>query len=249
MEELIKKIQEKKEFLEIPRSIILRVLELKEIKSLDEEEQIKNARAFLRKYFSVFMTNKLVSGKLGQKEILEKHISTKNRNYEEIYARITGNEDIIIDLGAGLNGFSYNYFKRKLRYIAIEAIRIFVKIMNEYFEKNKINGIAVQEDLLDLNKIIKIIENKKGKKVIFLFNVIDALERVERDYSKKLLIEIGKLGDKIVLSFPTQSLTGKSRFKAKRYWLLDFLEKNFSILDDFEMRGERFLAVGSRDFH
>jgi len=247
MDGILEKIKEKKEFRELPESIISRVLELKEIKNANDEEKIKNVRAFLRKYFSVFITNKLASGKLKDDEILRKHISTKNREYDKLYKKILGSENLVIDLGCGLNGFSYNYFDQKIKYIGIEAIEIFVKIMNNYFRENKINGTAYYEDLFNLNNILEIIKNEDGKKLVFMFNVIDALENIERDYSKKLIFSLFKEGvERIVLSFPIQSISGKNKFKAKRFWLINFLEENFSVLDDFEMNGERFLVVGKK---
>jgi hypothetical protein len=244
--ELIKKIQEKKEFLEIPESIIERVLELKEIKQKDNEDKIKSARAFLRKYFSVFMTNKLVSGNLNEDEVLAKHISMKDRNYEELYTRILNGENVVIDLGCGMNGFSYKYLGGK-KYIGVEAINIFVKLMNDYFNKNKFNAYIFWMDLFNLDKIKELVLNEKRKKIVFMFNLIDALENIERDYSKKLIFALFELGiEKIVLSWPTKSISGKNKFNAKRSWIINFVEENFYVLDDFEMNGERFLMFGKK---
>jgi hypothetical protein len=241
MEEIISQICEKKEFSEIPISIINNVLKIKDIQNKSGKDKIKYARAFLRKYFSVFMTNRLVKGKLNTEEILKKHISTCNRNYPLLYERIINKEEIIIDLGAGLNGFSYNYFPKKVYYLGIEAIGVFVKLMNNYFTQNKLNAFAIQEDLFNLNKIEEIVSKKQGKKLIFLLNVIDALERIQKDYSKKLIFRLVELGERVVVSFPTKSITGKVKFKAKRFWLLNFLEDNFNILESFELGGERFI--------
>ena len=239
--DLIDKIREKKEFLNLPVSLISRVLEMKDINKKQGEEKVKEARAFLRKYFSVFITNKLVKGKLNEEGILKKHISSKDRDYRSLYNRILKDEEVIIDLGAGLNGFSYRYLGKR-RYIAIEAINVFVDIMNNYFKENKLNAQAFQEDLFDPDKVLKIINNENGTKVIFMFNIIDALEKVERDYSKRLVLELSKHVDKIVLSFPTKSLSGKTVFYTSRVWILNFLQENFIILDDFEENGERFVV-------
>lgn len=242
MEELVNQIKDKKEFKELPDCLIKNVLQIKEIDLKKGSDKIKFARAFLRKYFSVFMTNKIVSGKLSENEILKKHLSTKNRDYARLYSRLLDNKRVIIDLGAGLNGFSYNYLPSGSRYVAIEAIGIFVDLMNKYFKKEGLNAMALQEDLFNLDEIIKIIEKESGSKIIFLFNVIDALERIKRDYSKDLLLQLGSLGEKIVISFPMRSLTGKNQFKVKRFWLINFIEKNFKILDNFEMYNEKFIV-------
>ena len=59
--ELISKISEKKEFSKLPKSIIERILGLKEIeKEIDEKSKIKKSRKVLRKAFTAFLTDKLL---------------------------------------------------------------------------------------------------------------------------------------------------------------------------------------------
>jgi hypothetical protein len=241
-------IKEKKEFSYISNGIIERVLNLPNVKKKKGKEKVKEARAMLRKYFSVFISNKLVKGKLEAEEILKKHLSTKTRDYKKLYEKIIQDEKTIIDLGAGLNGFSFPYMlevNSEIRYFAVEAILPFVELMNDYFQEKKFNAFAVHGDLFNLSEIIHLIGKEKSPKAIFLFNVVDALE-LEWDYSKKFLLEIKKLihnEDKIVLSFPTKSLSGKTNFKVKRYWLLDFLENEFRVEDNFDMNGEKFFVL------
>jgi hypothetical protein len=238
--DLISLVKKKSEFSELPDSVVMKALnsfEISKIKNLDEK--VKETRAFLRKYFTVFITNKLVSGKLGNEEILEKHISSKNRDYQTLYERFDFESKNIVDLGAGLNGFSYPYLASN-RYVAVEAIKVFVDVMNNYFQKNKLNAVAHNIDLFNLTHIRDLIK-LENMPVVFLFNVIDALEKLERDYSKKLLLEIVPVSEKIIVSFPTRSLTGKSKFYTNRDWILTFIKENFDILDDFEQEGERFI--------
>ena len=238
-EEVINEIIKKKEFSKLPRGIIERVLELKEVRNLDEKEKIKKAREILRKAFTAFLTNKILKGKIKDELILKSHYSTKNRDYKEIYYKILGKEKSIIDLGAGINGFGYNFLDGR-RYVAIEAVGQLVELMNEFFSDK--NAVAIHEDLFNLEKIKKIIENEEKPRVVFLFNIIDGLELIERNFSKKLIQEVAKLAEKVVLSFPVASLSRRTRFKARRYWLLGFLENNFEILQDFELDGERFIV-------
>jgi len=247
--QIIEKIREKKEFSYLPEGIVKRVLDLKEIRNKKGDEKVKLARAILRKYFSVFLSNKLLGGKLEDEEVLKKHLSSKDRDYKKLYEQILDDENTILDFGAGLNGFSLKYAKEEhpeLRYVAIEAIKPFVDLMNNYFRDNRIkDSMAIHADLFDLDNIIKILQKLPRPLSIWMFNIVDALE-LERDYTKKFLLEIKARineGDRIVISFPTQSLSGKTKFKAKRYWLLSFLEENFSIVKDFEMQGERFLVL------
>ena len=249
-EDIIQEVRKKKEFSHLPVSIVERVLNLKEVQKERGKSRVKRARAILRKYYTVFLSNKLLKGKMDAEGVLKKHFSTKNRNYDEIYLRIlSGNEKSIIDLGAGLNGFSFNYIKKRspnAKYIGVEALFAFVELMNSYFGKKKLNGEAVQKDLFEINNVIDIIRKQESPKSIFIFNVIDALE-LDWNYSKEFLLSIlEELGDedRIVISFPTKSLSGKRQFKANRQWLISFLNENFSVFDDFETNGERFISVG-----
>ncbi len=115
--------------------------------------------------------------------------------------------------------------------------------MNYYFLKEKIkNASATKKSLFDLAEIEKLVKEMKGKKVVFLFKVVDSLEMVEKDYSKKLLNEIVPLVDLVVVSFATRSLISGKKFNVKRYWFENFVKENFEILDDFELGGERYLV-------
>jgi len=241
-ENLSREVKRKREFSELPNSLIEKALEAK-------KGDVKETRAFLRKYFGVFLTNKVL--KLEDEEILKRHVSSKERNYSDIYGRIlSGNERTVIDLGAGVNGFSFPFIKKKsqeARYIGIEATGQLARKMQKYFEKNKFDAEAVCLDLFESEEVMKIIRKENKQRAIFLFNVIDALESFEWNYSKKLLTAIKReMGeeDRIIISFPTQSLSGKRKFFAKRDWLIDFLKENFVLIDDFEFSGEKFLVVG-----
>jgi len=75
-----------------------------------------------------------------------------------------------------------------------------------------------------------------------LFKVIDSLEVIERNYSKKLLEEIVPLVDKVVLSFATRSLGKRSKFNVQRSWIKKFINENFELLEDFEIGGERYFS-------
>lgn len=238
----LQEVKKKREFSELPENLIKRALEI-------EKGEVRKARALLRKYFGVFLTNKIIKGKLSGESVLKKHISSSERDYPSLYSRLLdGTEKTILDFGAGVNGFSINYIRKfsEAKYIAIEATGQLVNQMNDFFEENKLDAWAIKEDLLNLERIMEIVKREKSPRAIFLFNVIDALETFEWNYSKKLLLEIKnemQTRDKIIISFPTKSLSGKTRFFAKRDWLLDFLKENFTLKDDFEMNGERFLVV------
>lgn len=245
--DLIKKVKDKRELKDIPDSIVSAILDSKENSRLGNDEKIKNTRAVLRKYFSVFKKNKFFRSILSEEEILFKHISSKNRNYREVYDRILDDENTLIDLGAGLNGFSYRKILEfaKLKYVGIEAIGSFVDMMNNFFKENRFNAEAIYSDLLNLEEVLQIIKKQEKPRIILMWNVIDALEAIKRDYTKELItriFEILEVNEKIVISYPTRTLTGKDELKAKRYWLINFLQKYFQVIDEFDIHGEKYLV-------
>ena len=69
--EIILKIKEKKEFSELPDSLVEKVLA--RVASTDDKSKIKEVRKVLRKVFTAFLTDKLIRGKLEGEEILKKH--------------------------------------------------------------------------------------------------------------------------------------------------------------------------------
>ena len=251
--ELIKKIIQKKEFSQLPEKDVELVFAKFEKRQVSDEEKIRLTRELLHKVFSSFTSQKLLSPKNKDEEwILRKHLSTRERLpyyfelYEKLLADYKNKKISIIDLGAGINGFSYKYFPKNTIYTGIEAVGQLVDLMNNYFEKEKINGKAIHESLFELEKIKKIILKIEKPRIIFLFKTLDSLEMMERDYSKKFLQEIIPLADKVIVSFATQSMIRKQKFKVERYWILNFIKDNFEILDNFEIGGERYVVFRGR---
>ena len=76
-----------------------------------------------------------------------------------------------------------------------------------------------------------------------MFQVVDALENLERDFSKKFILEVSRECEMIVLSLPTESLGGRKKFAVRRKWILDFLRESFVVEKDFVMGGERVTVV------
>ncbi|MCL5018248.1 MAG: hypothetical protein M1416_00565 [Candidatus Pacearchaeota archaeon] len=245
--QLLDKIREKREFSQLPEKDIENAFSHYEKIQASDDEKIKLTKELLRKVFSAFISQKLLSLKNKDTEwILRKHISTRERlpYYGKIYSRIFGEEKIasVIDLGAGINGFSYDYLGRKKKYTAIESVGQLVELMNFYFGKEKLNARAIHLSLFETEKVKKTIEEEKKPRIVFLFKVIDALESLKPNYSKELISEIAEIADKIVVSFATRSLGSREKFRAKRNWIVDFVKEHFNLLDDFELGGERYLV-------
>ena len=254
-QELIKKIVEKKEFSQLPEKDIEMALEKFDNKNLNDYQKFKMTRQFLRKIFLGFSSRKVFSSSEKETEwYLMKHKSSKERfpEYGRVYSTcLKGfSKASVIDLGAGINGLSYEFFLKegvKVNYTAIEAIGQFVNLMNNFFEEKKFSAKAYHLSLFDLQKVKEIIEKQKTPRVVFLFKVVDSLEIVQRDYSKTLLNELSGVSDRIIVSFATQSLGSRKKFSAQRGWLTKFIQENFIILDDFEINGERYISFKNKN--
>lgn len=245
-QEIIKKITQKKEFSKLREIDVEMVFEKFDKKEFSYLDKIKLTRDLLRKVFSAFTSQKLLSIKDKDPEwFLKKHISTKERlpYYEELYSKLLTGNETVFDLGAGVNGFSYNFLPKGTHYIGIESMGQLVELMNYYFKTRGLNAGAIHLSLFELEKLKKYLKQVKGKKIVFLFKTLDSLEMVQRNYSKKLISEIFPLVDQIVLSFATRSLIKKTKFKVQRKWIFDFVRENFEILDDFELGTERYLIL------
>ncbi|MBM3228462.1 hypothetical protein FJZ20_01055 [Candidatus Pacearchaeota archaeon] len=249
--EILKKITEKRELSKLPEKDVELAFSHFEKRQVSEEEKIRLTRELLNKVFWPFRSKKLLSLKDKNYEwILRKHLSTRERLpfYGKLYERIFKNETknfVLFDLGAGINGISYRFLSQKrlkLKYVGIEAVGQLVDLMNFYFKKEKFNAQAISMSLFEIDNLKKIICKEKGRKIVFLFKVLDSLEALERNFSKKLLSSISPLCDKIVISFPTESMSKRQKFRVKRYWLINFLSKFHLLRDDFEISGEKFLV-------
>ena len=247
-QEIIKKITQKKEFSKLPnKDVEMAFAQFDKERYLDEEK-IKLTRDLLRKVFSAFTSHKILNIKDKDPEwILRKHLSTRERlpYYKDVYKKVlegTGEKVSILDFGAGINGFSYGFFEKKVDYIGVEAIGQLVELMNYYFKTRGLNGWAIHESIFNLEKIKKYIKQVKGEKIVFLFKTLDSLEMLKRDYSKELLSEIVPLVDRVVVSFATRSMIKREKFMVNRKWITDFIKESFKITDDFEIGGERYIV-------
>ncbi len=265
--DIISEVKKKREFSGLPDSIVKKVVDDVSASGLTGKFLVKDVRSMLRKYFGVFLTNRVVKPKdiLDFESVLKSHKSSMKREYSVLYSRlkdVVGEVDSIIDFGCGVNGFSYEFLKEcfgDVKYIGIEASNQIVKNMNLYFEEKKFALLGVPQigefrsnaqayclDLFNLEKVDNVVKNIKGQKLFFCFQVVDALEKLERDFSKRFLLSLKKrmgIDDWLIISLPMVSLSSKSEFKVKRNWLFDFLSGEFDVAEDFILFGERFLVM------
>ena len=254
-EEILKKVTEKKEFSQLPKKDLLLVFENLNKPDYTDEEIVKKMREVLRKIYTSFLSEKLLN--LKDKDFLwflKKHKSTKERIlyypslYKKILSGISG-KVTIYDFGCGVNGFSFPEFSKlgyDLNYVGIEAVGQLVKLQQKFFENSK-KVKFFHESLFETENLKKIIRRGSGKKIIFLFKVIDSLETLKRDYSKKFLEGFVPLVDKVVLSFATKSLGKGKRFFVERTWIKKFIYEKFKVLEEFELGGENYIVFSKKD--
>ncbi len=253
--EIIKKIMQKKEFSQLPLRDVELALEKFDKPRNAEFQKIKLTRNFLRDIFSSFSSRKLLSPKKEKSAEwhLMKHKSTKERfpHYKEVYGRIFHGirKCSIIDLGSGVNGFSYGFFKeaglKSPKFIAVEAIGQLVDSVNYFFGKNRISGKAVHLSLLEIDKVKELVESQPPPRIALLLKTIDSLETAKRNHSKELIRCISPLCERIAVSFATMSMGKRKKFSVNRNWILNFIRENFEILDDFELNGERYIVFNT----
>ena len=250
-EKILDKIIQKKEFSQLPERDVALAFSHFEKRETSEVEKIRLTRELLHKVFGAFGSRKLLSIKDKSAEwVLKKHLSARERFefYGDIYERILrgiGKKLSVVDLGAGVNGFSYDQFGKKgfdVTYTAFESVGQLIDLMNFYFRKSKLQGLAVHGSLFDLKRVVALLRAQNKPRVVFMFKVIDSLEMLQRDYSKELLLELSKFSERIVLSFATESMIQRKRFRAERRWIINFIKAEFNVLDEFELGSEKFVV-------
>lgn len=227
------KIEKSKEFKVVVKSVRKELHDVYEVFKLDPKRSA--LLECLKKYLD---KNKLDKKAIElHEQILETHQSTKERlnDYEEVYKKILyPKPQKILDLAAGLNPLSFPWMKlKKVDYIASELSSEDCKFINDYFKIMKkfgLNGKVMQLDLLDKCKLPKV-------DICFLFKTLDSLESLKKNISRNLLNSID--AKKIVISFPTKTLSGKKLSEKRLVWF-ERLAKDFEI---FEVENEIFYIL------
>ncbi len=199
---------------------------------------IKTVRSRLRRVYGLFRDNPSKRKKLVQellmasgagtaqradiiKQILSTHSSTDERLpfYDRLYAEIfaiTGKPKTLLDLGCGINPFSFSYTKlQKCVYFAQDINEEEIGSINQYFqllhkENSSFSGKAVVADIAAavfpaadvclLFKMTDVIDKGKGHK-----KTEELLKRIPAKY--------------IVVSFPTKTMSGKEMTAPRRSWM------------------------------
>jgi len=164
------------------------------------------------------------------KKLLSITLSTKERleNYPPLYKqifKITNDPKTIIDLGCGLNPTSYPLMNiSPLTYFAYDIDEGDIEFLNDYFKIMKPHGLNGKASILNLknkNKVSKL----PSSDIIFLFKVLDIIDKENHKPSEELIKEIISKTRFIVASFATHTFTRKKMRCPKRKWFELMLER------------------------
>ncbi len=81
----------------------------------------------------------------------------------------------VVDLGCGVNGFSYKYLLDVLDdvdYVGVEASGQLAEHMNKYFDKENFSARVVVGDLFDIEAVMKILKNATKPRVVLCFRLL-----------------------------------------------------------------------------
>ena len=260
MKETVEKIKSGKKYRNISDGVVEREVVMflngsgYELGDVGEVEVVKEVRKRLHLKYASFQTKgkKKIEKYLDELEVLRKggkdvldfeiidkllsvSLSTKERLdlYEEIYSKIfeiTGKPKVIVDLGGGLNAFSYSYMGlSSVKYYSYDIDDEDVRLLEKYFDvmsnegkgsglKGKsFGGLKGKAGILDVRDFSEV-EKLPKSDVVFLFKVVDVIDDKGHKISEEL---IEKLFDKtkfVVVSFATRTLTRQRMNHPNRKW-------------------------------
>jgi len=192
----------------------------KKKKIKDYFNQLKQSKS---KKELIEITNKLLSTTLSTKERLECY----NQIYKQIF-KITNKPKTIIDLGAGFNIFSFPYMGlNKLTYYSYDINKEDIKLINQYIDIIKPRGLSGKAEILNI-KDIKQLQKLPKSDIIFLFKVIDIIDKKDHKPSEQLITYLfkQKKAKNIVISFATRTITRRKMNFPIRKWFELMLKRN-----------------------
>jgi len=255
-------ISEIKKYLKSNPPIIQKEVEITRKPSGYLKQLIKDVRKELFLSYASFQTKKKFQRKKYLKQLQENlnedlikkllsiTLSTKERlnDYKKLYRqifKITGKPKIILDLGCGLNPISYFFMKLpKLKYYAYDIDENDINFLNDYFsimKKYGLNGKAVILDLRDLKKVSQL----PSADIIFLFKVLDILDKKNHKPSEQLIKLLIPKTKFIIASFATKTLTRRKMNFPKRKWFELMLKKNNLKFQTIETDNEIYYVINS----
>lgn len=226
-------------------------------KSKSYAAAIKTVRSQLRRVYGLFRDDTTKRKELVEQlhdaakrkkiieQILNTHSSTQERLsfYEKLYAKIfaiTGKPKTILDLGCGINPFSFSYMKLKsCNYFAYDINREEMEAINKYFQilHTENSSFTGKAEVADITKA-----KLPQAEVCFLFKMTDVIDKGKGHKKTEELLE--RIPARyVVVSFATKTMSGKEMTAPRRSWmewLCKRLNYSYTIL---EFENEIFYVI------
>ena len=195
---------------------------------------IKNVRAQLRRVYGLFRDDAkerksifetLLKASSAKRALLQKilstHASTQERLpiYRDLYSKIfaiTTKPKIILDLGCGINPFSFPFMElTECNYYAYDINEEEITSLNSLFqllhkENSSFTGKAIVADILSVTF--------PKADLCFLFKMTDVIDQGKGHSRTEELLK--KIHAKyIVISFATKTMSGKAMTAPRRSWM------------------------------
>ena len=223
---LIDTLRHSKKYRDIDLYTLSSVCEAESKKYKSEKLVLKSAKNKLHQIHSAFLPSSSHEKAFSMLDILKKdtsietlktvcanimrlHASTSERLeiytdfYNEIF-NVAGQPNTVLDIACGFNPFSIPWMGLKdlAEYRATDINYTSCSLLNAFFELTGCPGIAITQNVLSSILCTAV-------DMVFIFKLLPLIERQQAGYSKVLLETIN--ADFIVVTFPVQSLSGKSK--------------------------------------
>jgi len=177
--------------------------------------------------------------------ILKTHASTKERIdiypelYKEIFA-ITKKPKSILDLGCGMNPFSFPFMDlKKVKYVASDISDNDLRLIEKYFKNH---NISCQKVIIDLRQV-KHDENLLNIKadICFMFKLLDSIETSGHKLAETIITNLNCKW--IVASFAKTGIKGTPMRHTYRGWIERMLDRLNMKFWKLEFSNEIFYVI------
>lgn len=240
--------------------LIYRICQETYVKYKKEKDVIKSVRTQLHAIYGAFFSDKCINQaasimaeydpegtiKALAEELLNLHISSQERiaTIEEFYEyifSITGNPTSITDIGCAFNPFSIPYMNISSlkEYYALDIDKRLPDLINNYLKL-----LALPELASTIDIISSVPENYSD--VTFLFKILPVIEHQKKGKTTDILTKINS--KYIVVTFPTKSLSGRSKGMEEHYaqFVDTTISPSFNVISSNTI-GNEYIVIIQKD--
>jgi 16S rRNA (guanine(1405)-N(7))-methyltransferase len=236
LEKIISEILSSKKFKGINEKLVRDITEdfSTKYKIKDIEKEVRNKlHQIWGTYFASIpdykkLVQKVTTGQISTKDLLRIHVSTSERVgfiedfYHQIFSDIK-EVNSVLDIGCGFNPLSVEYMKlaNGVQYTCLDIDSNELDFLKEVLSKNKnIVFDFYQTSILDYEI--------KNFDVIFMLKLLQNIEQQKKNKGVEVFIDAINRAKYVIVSFPTKSVTGKSKGMESSYstWFEKILSDN-----------------------